>query len=99
MSVVPLTLTISLGLAFTFILLFLREHKRGSRSCAERDSLLPLGEETPRIAVSASAPGPGVTAPSHKPDVEHDHEGEECGCRSGRRAPCVGCLKRATDPI
>ena len=101
MSVVPLTLTISLGLVFTFILLFLREHKRGARSCAERDSLLPLGEETPRIAVSESTSGPEVTAPAHAHDheAEHDHEGEDCGCRSGRRAPCVGCLKRATDPV
>lgn len=94
MSVVPLTLTISLGLVFTFIVLFLREHTRGARSCAERDSLLPLAEETPRVAPSRAVAGPVTTAP-HADD--HDHEGEGCGCRSGRHAPCDGCLKRTAD--
>lgn len=54
MAVVPLTLTISLCLVFTFVIFFLREHARGHLSSAERDSLLPLAEETPRV-VSASA--------------------------------------------
>lgn len=49
MSVVPLTLTISLCLVFTFVVFFLREHARGSLSSAERDSLLPLAEEKPRV--------------------------------------------------
>jgi hypothetical protein len=48
MAVVPLTLTISLCLVFTFVVFFLREHARGRFSSAERDSLLPLAEETPR---------------------------------------------------
>ena len=50
MAVVPLTLTISLCLVFTFVVFFLREHARGPLSSPERDSLLPLTEETPRIA-------------------------------------------------
>jgi hypothetical protein len=50
MPVVPLTLTISLTLVFTFVIFFLREHARGRVSSAERDSLLPLNEETPRPA-------------------------------------------------
>jgi hypothetical protein len=45
MAVVPLTLTISLCLVFTFVVFFLREHARGRLSSAERDSLLPLAEE------------------------------------------------------
>jgi hypothetical protein len=45
MTVVPLTLTISLCLVFTFIVFFLREHARGNLSSAERDSLMPLAEE------------------------------------------------------
>jgi hypothetical protein len=45
MSVVPLTLTISLCLVFSFVIFFLREHARGTVSSAERDSLLPLAEE------------------------------------------------------
>lgn len=48
MAVVPLTLTISLCLVFTFVVFFLREHARGRLSSAERDSLLPLAEEMPR---------------------------------------------------
>lgn len=50
MSVVPLTLTISLCLVFTFIVFFLREHARGRISSAERDSLLPLADESRRLA-------------------------------------------------
>lgn len=50
MSVVPLTLSISLCLVFTFVIFFLREHARGGASGAERDSLLPLAEEEPRAA-------------------------------------------------
>jgi cbb3-type cytochrome oxidase subunit 3 len=50
MAVVPLTLAISLCLVFSFIVFFLREHARGRLSSAERDSLLPLAEETTRPA-------------------------------------------------
>lgn len=50
MSVVPLTLTISLCLVFTFVVFFLREHARGRISSAERDSLLPLADEAPQVA-------------------------------------------------
>ncbi len=49
MAVVPLTLTISLCLVFTFIVFFVRENARRFTS-AERESLLPLNEETPRVA-------------------------------------------------
>jgi hypothetical protein len=55
MAVVPLTLTISLCLVFTFVVFFLREHARGPLSSPERDSLLPLAEESPRSA-GGSAP-------------------------------------------
>lgn len=49
MSVIPLTLTISLCLVFTFVVFFLRENSRRFHS-AERESLLPLADETPRVA-------------------------------------------------
>lgn len=52
MAVVPLTLAISLLLVITFIVFFLRDHSRGAASSPERDSLLPLEEETPRIATT-----------------------------------------------
>ena len=91
LPVVPLTITVSLCLVFTFIVFFLRENSRRF-SNAERESLLPLAEETPRIA------GTGVHAKEahdHDHDDDHHHAGP-CGCRSGRHAPCPGCLKRPT---
>jgi hypothetical protein len=83
MAVVPLTLTISLCLVFTFVIFFLREHARGAVSSAERDSLLPLAEENSRPAREAHA------------EEEHAHSPEtNCGCHDGSRQPCPGCLKR-----
>ena len=55
MAVIPLTLSISLCLVFTFVVFFLREQARRSFSSDERESLLPLAEETPQ----ARAPGAG----------------------------------------
>jgi hypothetical protein len=83
MAVVPLTLTISLCLVFTFVIFFLREHARGAVSSAERDSLLPLAEEDPR---------PARRTPDED-DHAHSHEAN-CGCHDGSRQPCPGCLKR-----
>lgn len=81
MAVVPLTLTISLCLVFTFVVFFLREHARGRVSGAERDSLMPLAEESPRVASAATA--------------HHAHgHGHGCGCENGERPPCAGCLRR-----
>jgi cbb3-type cytochrome oxidase subunit 3 len=54
MSVVPLTLTISLCLVFTFVIFVLREQRRGNASSAERDSLLPLAEEELRVVTRKS---------------------------------------------
>lgn len=59
MSVVPLTLTISLCLVFTFVVFFWREYTRRRFSSAESEALLPLADETPRVvgaAVQAAAP-------------------------------------------
>lgn len=81
MDVVPLTLTISLCLVFTFIVFFLREHARGVLSSVERDSLLPLAEETAH-----------VMSPPHADGDPHGEDG--CGCHDGSRPPCVGCLKK-----
>jgi hypothetical protein len=76
MAVVPLTLTISLTLVFTFVIFFLREHARGRLSSAERDSLLPLAEENARLARVMTR----TDRPAHR-----------CGCVDGTRAPCSGC--------
>ena len=87
LPVIPLMITGSLCLVFTFIVFFVREQSRRF-SNAERESLLPLGGETPRVAGRA-APAPAELAPLH------DHAAEPCGCRSGLRAPCSGCLKHS----
>jgi hypothetical protein len=65
MAVVPLTLAISLGLVLLSVAFFLREHARSRLSSMERDSLLPLAVETPRLA-GAEPVGP-APAPSRKP--------------------------------
>lgn len=66
MSVIPLTLTISLCLVFTFIVFFLRENSRRRFSSAEREALLPLAEETPQVMLTGRAPGAGSDAGSLK---------------------------------
>jgi ABC-type nickel/cobalt efflux system permease component RcnA len=81
MSVIPLTLTISLCLVFTFVIFFLRETSRRRYSSPERDALLPLADEMPHIVEK------------HPHGHSHEHADHECGCRTGKRAPCVGCLK------
>jgi hypothetical protein len=83
MAIVPLTLTISLSLVFTFIIFFLREHARGGLSSAERDSLLPLADEKPLLA----EPRPALI-PAH-----HHHGGGDCGCHDGSRRACAGCRR------
>jgi hypothetical protein len=80
MAVVPLTLTISLCLVFTFVVFFLREHARGRLSSAERDSLLPLADEGFRLA---HAPAPT--------DAARHGDGD---CPDGSRPPCPGRLRR-----
>jgi hypothetical protein len=90
MAIVPLTLTISLCLVFTFIIFFLREHARGRLSSAERDSLMPLADETPLLATSPA----GRASQDRTPRRPVDHDEQDCGCRDGARPPCAGCVKR-----
>jgi hypothetical protein len=96
MSVVPLTLTLSLLLVLVFVVFFLREHARGNIGGAERDSLLPLGDERPRLARPTATHAPASAESDHVPADGPDHDG--CGCRNGLRPPCVGCLKGTTNP-
>lgn len=56
MPVIPLTITVSLCLVFTFVVFFIRENSRRF-SNAERESLLPLADETPRVETSAAGQG------------------------------------------
>ncbi|MFT3782107.1 MAG: hypothetical protein QM790_08830 [Nibricoccus sp.] len=49
MSVVPLTLTVSLCLVFTFVIFFIREHARRRFGGSESEALLPLADETPQV--------------------------------------------------
>ena len=55
MPVIPITVFFSLGLVFIFVALFWREHRRQRFASAERDSLLPLADETPRLAAGPAA--------------------------------------------
>lgn len=66
MSVIPLTVLCSLLLVAVFVALFVREQRRRRFASAERDSLLPLADETPRLAgrPAPAAPGRGAAAPS-----------------------------------
>ena len=49
MSVIPLTLGVSLALVGVFLVFFLREQTRSRLSSPDRDALLPLAEEKPRV--------------------------------------------------
>ena len=91
MSVIPLTIFFSLLLAGLFIGLFAFEQRRRRFASAERDSLLPLADELPRLVVPP--------APAAHRHADHDHaEGEACGCRDGSRPPCAGCKKSHRHP-
>ena len=71
MSVIPLTLGLGLMLVGTFIVFFLREQTRSRLSSPERDALLPLAEEKPRV-VPAPRSGAEPEAPSDKDQVPSD---------------------------
>lgn len=64
MSVIPLTIFFSLLLAGLFIVLFAQEQRRRRFTSAERDSLLPLADETPH-EVADGAQVPTVPAGRH----------------------------------
>jgi hypothetical protein len=81
MSVIPLTVFFSLLLAGTFVVLFAREQRRRHLTSPERDSLLPLADESPVLGTNPA------------PLAEHAHGGDHCGCRRGARAACPNCLK------
>jgi hypothetical protein len=88
MSVVPLTLTISLCLVFTFVLFFLREYTRSRFAGAESEALLPLADETPRLAAS-TATAATAEVPAQR---EHHHgPGHVCHGNGG----CASCQRRA----
>ena len=87
MSVIPLTLVISLCLVFTFVLFFLREHSRQRFSSSESDALLPLADETPRLANAHKS----NRAKQATHSAGHDHV---CGCKTGERPPCAGCRRQ-----
>lgn len=79
MSVVPLTLTISLCLVFTFVVFFWREYSRHRFSSAESEALLPLADETPRVVQTGEV-------------AEHPHKPAH-GCKGN--GGCASCQRRA----
>lgn len=105
MSVIPITLFFSLLLATTFVVLFARDHWRRRFASAERDSLLPLADEKPApvrstgwAPVSPPTPIAEVQIGDHLEPDHHHAPDDPCGCRSGLRPPCVGCLRRRAEP-
>ena len=86
MSVVPLTLTISLCLVFTFVLFFLREHSRRRFTGAESEALMPLADETPRLAMAGPISSSMADAPAHNHEAGH-------ACRGN--GTCSSCERRA----
>lgn len=96
MSVIPITLFFSLLLAGTFVVLFAREQRRPRFTSAERDSLLPLADETP-LEVGADHDD---NEPEDEAHAGHRLGDGRCGCRAGARPPCPDCLRRrdAQDP-
>lgn len=92
MSAIPLTVFLSIALAGLFTLLFWREQRRNDLGGPERESLLPLADETPRPAGDSAIepPGPGATA-----DRLRAAAPERCGCRAALRSSCAGCLRHA----
>ena len=103
MSVIPVTVFFSLGLVFFFVALFLREHRRRLFASAERDSLLPLAAELPRLAGAATV----HPAHAHEAGEVHSHGPDDpaqaehasrCGCARGERPPCAGCARQAALP-
>ncbi len=63
MSVIPLTILFSLLLAGLFIVLFAHEQRRRRFASPERDSLLPLADETPRAVGQPGRAGSPDSAP------------------------------------
>lgn len=86
MSVVPLTLTISLCLVFTFVVFFLREHNRRNFGSAESDALMPLADEMARTDSKSDAVvlDLGNRLPKRRHGgcgKAHDHDHKACeGC-------------------
>jgi hypothetical protein len=93
MAVIPLTLTISLCLVFTFVVFFLREQLRPRFGSAESEALLPLAEEARRLVPARAGRQETRRAPQRRAPEGHDDAA--CGCRTGKHAPCAGCLRRA----
>ncbi|HWA08496.1 MAG TPA: hypothetical protein VG838_03430 [Opitutaceae bacterium] len=83
MPVIPLTLSISLCLVFTFVVFFLREHAARRTGGMEHASLLPLAEEIPRPVPSKAETDSGESPATGG-----------CGCRRPGASPCAGCLAR-----
>lgn len=99
MNVIPITLAISLCLTLTFILFFWREQMRHGYSSPERDSLLPLGEETPApVSTDARQDAPPLVL-QLEGRMPRRARGA-CGRAKGHahdadHPPCAGCARRA----
>lgn len=62
MSVIPITVFFSLLLAGFFVVLFAREQRRHRFASPERESLLPLADESPRPVPGKCTCPPGASS-------------------------------------
>lgn len=90
MSVIPLTLTISLCLVFTFLVFFLREHSRSRLSSAERDAMLPFADEKTRAVAQA----PLTISFKDRKARAHAHEDGRCSENKPDAERCPDCPSR-----
>jgi hypothetical protein len=67
MSVIPITVFFSLALAGLFVVLFTREQLRRRCPSPERESLLPLADELPRVTNSGPTRESGCAAAAKSP--------------------------------
>lgn len=99
MPAIPVLLFFSLLLAGTFVVLFAREHRRRRFANAERDSLLPLADETPHLAAEAIAGNAHAQAP-RGPDHDRGDAHDTVGRRDdGSRSPGSACRPGRGNPV
>ena len=93
MSVIPVTLAISLGLLVLFIVLFMREHRRSRLSSPDRDALLPLADEKPRVSAGREDGTRVISFAGRDPGAGRRHA-DGSGCGGDGRGRCPDCSSR-----
>ena len=88
MSVIPLTLTLSLCLVFTFLIFFIREHSRSRMSSSERDAMLPFLDEKRK---TREAPSLVISFKDKPLSKQHAHKEGSCSDGKADHERCPDC--------